>query len=1055
MIASIVRFSIKFRFSVILFTLLVSLLGWYSLRNLPIDAVPDLTNIQVQVNTIVSALTPDEIERTVTVPIEAAVNGVAGVTQVRSLTRFGLSQVTVVFEDDVDIYKARQLVSERLQTVTSSLPKNVQPQLGPVTTGLGEILHYTIDVEKTAIGEEERLKQLMEIRAIQDWHVKPRLLTIKGVAEVNTIGGYEKQIHIRPNIEKMAKFGIHFDDIKEAIEKANRNVGGGPVEQTGEQILVQGNGLFLSFADIQTVPVKRLENFKTISIGDIAEVGIGKELRTGAGLYNGKEAIIGTVLMLMGENSRIISHRVAEQLETIKKGLPEGYKLKVLYNRSDLVQATLGTVEHSLLVGATLVIVVLFLLIGNIRAAIITAIVIPISLLLTFIAMKRFGISANLVSLGALDFGIIVDGTVIVLDNCVRRIQMQANLLKRKLDPAEIKKTIFEATIEIRKSAGFGQIIIVVVFLPIFAFIGIEGKMFKPMAATFIFAILSATILSFSFIPALASLLLKGDTKDHEPFLMRKFQKLYTPILNLGLKFRAIVLTFAVISVILGGILFSRLGGEFLPQLSEGSLVIQFIRPVNAGLSHSVALEERAHKVLLRFPEIEHVFGRIGTAEIATDAMGVNVSDAYVMLRSNKEWPLINGKRRTKDILIQDITKELKAELPGQRLMISQPIQLRFNELVEGTRANVSLKIYGEDQKIITEYAQKIADVIKVIPGAGDVEVEAKGSVSVLGIRPNGHELQKLGVSSSEVLDAIEKAIGGEEVGVFYENMRPIPIIVRLSENDRSDLDKINHLPIGIDGETTVPLKELAQVHFKPSFSSYTREQTKRRIAVLINPRERDTASFVNEAMVKVEKEIKLPPGYYLEWGGNFKNLQEAQSRLMVLGPVALLLVAVMVFFAFKNVAQTGLIFICIPLALIGGVLGLMIKGLPFSISAGVGFIALSGIAVLNGVVLVNYFNDLREQGLKGEALVKEGTALRLRPVLMTALVDIFGFIPMALSTGVGSEVQKPLACVVIGGIISSTILTLIVLPVLSLVFESRLYNRKSKLVPQPASFFT
>ncbi len=1038
MIAKLVRFSINYRWLIILVTILTAVWGWYNFQNLPIDAVPDITNVQVQVNTQIEAMGPEEIERTITLPIETTLNGIPGVTQVRSITRFGLSQVTVVFEDHTDIYRARQLVSERLQGVSEQLPKGAKALLGPVTSGLGEIYHYVVEAENLEQGPA-RLQQLAELRALQDWYVKPRLLTVKGVAEINTIGGYERQYLIQPDVLRLKSLGLHFSDIEEAIERSNQNVGGGYVEQTADQFLVQGSGIFTSLDDIRDVPIRTLENGKTISIADIAKVYIGKDLRTGAAIHNGKEAVLGTVLMLLGDNSRTVSLRVADKIEEIKKGLPPGYKIEAVYNRSDLVNETLGTVEHNLVLGAVLVILVLFLLVGNIRAALITAVVIPLSLLFTFILMRYFGISGNLVSLGALDFGIIVDGAVIVLDNCVRHIHEKTQHLKRALSAQELRDTIHEATLEIRKSAGFGELIIVVVFLPVFAFVGIEGKMFIPMASTFIFAIFGAIIMSFTFVPALASLILRGKVEDCEPWIMRKISQVYAPALDWSLRAKRVVIGVAVISVALGGFLFSRLGGEFLPQLNEGSLAIQFIRPVSVGLSHSAALEERSQEVIKKFSEVSHVFSRIGTAEISMDPMGPNISDSFAMLKHRDDWPLVDGRRRTKSELVSAILKELEETSPGQRILVSQPIQLRFNELMEGTRADVSLKIFGEDQAILTETASKIVEVIEKVPGAGDVELEAKGNVTVLDVKPRRDVLKSMGVPSQEVLEAIGIGVGGKEVGVFYEGMRRFPIVVRLSDNDRSDIDVLKNLPVAVAGATTVPLKSVAEVKFREAYSSFSREQTKRRIAILINPRGKDTQSFVREAQAKVASEVSLPPGYYMEWGGNFKNLEQAKARLLLLGPLALLLVLLMIYAAFRNVFETAIIFLCIPLALVGGVLGLMAKGLPFSISAGVGFIALSGIAVLNGVVLVSYFSELRRKGVKGIELVRRGTRLRLRPVLMTALVDVFGFLPMAFARGMGAEVQEPLATVVIGGILSSTALTLIILPVLYFSLERQI----------------
>ncbi len=1029
MISKLVRFSIDNRWIVILLTALIAYAGWESFKHLPIDAVPDITNIQVQVNTQVDGRGPDEIERTVTYPVESAMNGVPGVTQVRSITRYGLSQVTVVFEEKTDIYQARQLVSERLQSISNQLPNFVEPTLGPVSTGLGEIFHYVIEAEEVATGEK-RLEQLTQIRAIQDWYVKQRLLTIKGVAEVNTIGGYEKQYHIEPDPELMARYGLHFADIEQAITKVNQNAGGGYIEQTADQFIVQATGLFESLEDIRDVPVKILGNLQVVTISDIAKVGHGKELRTGAALHNGNEVVLGTVLMLLGENSREVSLRVAEQVEKIKKGLPKGYKIETLYNRSDLVNATLDTVKHNLITGASLVIIILFLLVGNLRAALITAIVIPISLLITFILMRKYGISGNLVSLGALDFGIIIDGAVIVLDNCVRHIQQNAKSLGRKLTSREIKDTIHDATMEIRKSAGFGELIIVVVFLPVFAFVGIEGKMFIPMAATFIFAILAAVALSFTFVPALGSLLLQGNVKDSEPLLMRWLERIYAPALNFSLKAKRLVFAGAILSIVLGGILFTRLGGEFLPTLNEGSIAVQMIRPVSVGINHSVALEEKSQNIIKSIPEVSHIFSRIGTAEISMDPMGPNISDSYIMLKPEKDRPLVNGKLRTKDEIVAEIVQELEATTPGQRILVSQPIQLRFNELMEGTRSDVSLKVFGENQDVLTEEAQKIVAVIQGIEGAGDVELEAKGKMTVLEIKPKYKVLKKLGISASEVLETVGIAIGGDQVGIFYEGMKRFPIIVRLGGQKRNDISEIEKLPVGLTGGSTIPLNQVANIHFVDNYSSFSREETKRRIAVLINPRGRDTESFIQDAQKAVEEKIKLPPGYYMEWGGNFKNLNEAKKRLAILGPLALIFVLVMIYAAFRNIFETVLIFLCVPFALVGGVVALIVKGIPFSVSAGVGFIALSGIAVLNGVVLVNNFNRLRAKGETGEEVIKKGSLLRLRPVMMTALTDILGFLPMAIATGLGAEVQKPLATVIIGGIISSTFLTLIVIPV-------------------------
>lgn len=1035
MINRIIHFSVYNRGVVLFVTALLAGLGWYSFNHMSIDAVPDITDTQVQVFSTVGGLSAEEVERNITFPVENSMAGIAGVRQVRSLSRFGLSVVTVVFNEGADIYRSRQMVSERLQGLSNELPKGVHPKLGPISTGLGEVFFYSIE-SKTPEKGEKRLAQLMEERSLQEWYVKPRLLTVPGVAEVNTIGGFEKQYHVQPDPAKLARYGISFHEIVEALNATNQNVGGGYIQQTSEQFLVQGNGLFTDAEEIENTPVKNLDAIRTILVKDVAKVTLASELRTGAAIVGANEAVVGTVLMLMGENSRDVSIRVAERLEDIKKGLPEGMQIRVLYDRSELVNKTLGTIEHNLLFGASLVIIVLLLLLGNIRAAVITAFVIPLSLLITFIAMKYFGISGNLLSLGALDFGIIVDGAVIVLDHSVRKIHDAVKERKRSLTKEEVQSTVYEATVEIRTAAGFGELIVVVVFLPVLALAGIEGKMFKPMAATFAIAVFSALILSFSTVPALASLWLGGSAKEKDPWLMRQAERLYRPILDFFLKQRMITIGVGVVSILFGGILFATLGGEFVPQMDEASRTLQFVRPVNIGLDKSIDLQRKSQKIIEEFPQIESVFSRIGTGEVATDPMGVNLSDTFVMFKDRSVWPKEKGSPKTWSEVTQHIVERLEEEVPGQRVLVSQPIQMRFNEMLEGTRADISVKVFGDDMEVLTELTQKLAEVIRKVPGAGDVEAEMQGTSPILKVSPDTNLLANLGVPKREVLETVQIALGGEEAGYLFDGVRKFPILVRLNEDDRSDLVKLKDLPVQIGERSTIPLRQVAKIQFDETYGVINREQSKRRAAVMINPRGIDTETFVKNAQAIVSKEMKIPPGYYLEWGGNFQNLQEARARLMIFAPIALLLVLAMVYWAFGNGMQTILVFVGVPLALVGGVLGLKLNGLPFSISAGIGFIALSGISVLNGVVLVNCFNDLQRQGLRGLELVRRGTSLRIRPVLMTALVAIFGFIPMMLSTGVGAEVQRPLASVVIGGLFSATILTLIVLPVLYLMFE-------------------
>ncbi|OYZ23514.1 MAG: hypothetical protein B7Y39_04200 [Bdellovibrio sp. 28-41-41] len=1041
MLNKIIHFSIFNRGVVLFLTILMAIAGVYSFQHLPIDAVPDITNNQVQINTVIEGLAPEEIERTVTYPVESSMRGVAGVEEVRSITRFGLSQVTVIFKDSVDIFRARQLVTERLGGVSGELPNSAKPELGPISTGLGEIYQFVLDYKEKHSGDA-RVKQLMELKALQDWFVKPRLLTVEGVAEINTSGGFEKQYHVQPDPKKMASYGIHFDDIRSALEKVNKNVGGGYVEQTAEQFLIQGVGLIKDSKAIERVPVKSLESFRVVTIGDIARVTLGKELRTGSATFDGYEVVLGTVMMLLGENSRTVSTRVHEKIEDIRKTLPKDVEITTVYNRSDLVNATLGTVEHNLMMGAFLVTIILLILLGNIRAALITALTIPLSLLATFLVMKPLGISGNLMSLGALDFGIIVDGTVIVLDNCVRFLHDRAKKLGRDLSRDEVKQAVYESTVEIRQAAGFGQFIIVMVFLPVFALTGVEGKMFIPMASTFAIAVLLAFVLSFTTAPALASIFLSGKSEDKEPKLMEWIRRAYVPFFEFAYKRKNLTMGLGLASVFLGVGLFMTRGAEFLPQLSEGSFAFHMIRPVNASLSQSVEFQRKADKVVETFPEVDHVFSRIGTSEVATDPMGVNVSDTYIMLKSRDVWPLVDGKKRTFQELTTLMVEKLEKEIPGQTYLASQPIQMRFNELLEGTRADVAVKVFGPDLDKLVEFAKKTQEIVSKVKGAGDVEVDLAGTSPVLRIEPIEASLAAYNGSIRDVLDTVSIALGGQEAGFLYEGERKFPIVVRLENELRSDLNSIKGLPVGVGPNVLVPLGKLANVSFKETYGSVNRENSNRRTAVLINLRGRDTESFVKEAQKAVETELKLPDGYYLEWGGNFKNLEQARSRLMILAPVALALVLMMIYAAFGSIAQTFLIFACIPMALVGGVIGLILNDLPFSISAGIGFIALSGIAVLNGVVLVNFFNQLKAEGKTGKDLVLSGTLVRLRPVLMTALVAVFGFIPMMISTGIGAEVQKPLASVVIGGIISSTLLTLIVLPILFSRFESRMKGR-------------
>ncbi len=1024
---------------VLIITTILAIAGFVAFRSLPIDAVPDITNVQVQINTSVEGLVPEEIERFITYPIESGLGGIPGVDQVRSITRFGLSQVTVIFEEGTQIFLARQLVSERLQAIKDDLPGNVQPVLGPITTGLGEVYFYSLDAKEKATGEE-RMRQLMDLKTIDESLVHPRLLMVPGVAEVNSIGGYEKQYFVQPRLGDLARYGIHLDEIVTALEANNRNTGGGYVQQTAEQLLVQATGLVRTIQDIESIVIKKLPNFTTVTIKDVADVKLDRQLRTGAALVNGEEKVLGTVLMLLGANSRTVSEAVDNQMNEIRKALPDWVELKVRYNRSDLVNNTIGTVEKNLIFGAVLVALIILVLIGNIRVAIITAVTIPLSLLVTFLCMKFFHISGNLMSLGALDFGIIIDGAVIVMDNCVRHIGVMREKMGRVLTRAEVKNAVTNATIEIRSAAGFGQLIIIIVFLPLFGLTGVEAKMFTPMAATFCFALAAAFLFSFTTIPALAGMFLSGNISSKPPKVMTALEKGYLPILQVCLRLRYLIPVLAIVFIALGFGLFARLGANFLPQLDEGSIAIQFVRPSNISLDQSIEMQSLSEKSILEFPEVDAVVSRIGTAEIATDPMGVNLSDTYILLKSATE----RKGGRSKEKLIEDIKDKLEGEIAGQSLVISQPIQLRFNELLEGVRADVSLKVFGDDMDKISQISSEAAAIIRTVSGSGDVEEETKGKSPLLKITPRDVDLHRIGLSKERVLGTVETALGGKEAGSVFEGVLKFPIIVRMNEEDRSNIRNVKKVPVGVGDNVTIPLAEIADVKVTETHSDLRREQSKKRAAVLINVRGRDTSSFVKEAQKKVEEKLKVPPGYYLEWGGSFKNLEMAKERLAIIVPLALLLVFVMIYMAFQSAIQTMLIAVCIPLALVGGVLSLMINRLDFSISAAVGFIALSGIAVLNGVVLVSYFNRLKVEGLTGKELILEGTRLRLRPVLMTALGAALGFLPMMLSTGAGAEVQRPLASVVVGGVISSTALTLMVLPVLYMLLESRMKTFQS-----------
>ena len=1029
MIDKILEFSLRQRTFVVLGAL--ALLGagiWAALR-LPIDATPDITNVQVQINTEVNSLAPEEIEKLVTFPIEMEMSGVPGMTELRSLSKTGLSQVTLVFGEDTDIYRARQLVSERMQNVAEELPPGITPKLAPISTGLGEIFYYVVDYKDDAPGKPAtRTAQLMELKLIHDFVVKPSLRTVPGIAEVNASGGYEKQIVVQPRPDALLATGITFSDLAEVVGENVENAGGGSVQIGGEQIAIRADSRVQTAKEISELPIKfRGAATSPLLVRDVADVGIGSSLRTGSATYNGKEAVLGAALMLAGENSRIIAKRVAAKLEEIKPKLPPGVTITTVYDRTELVDRTIATVEKNLFEGAILVIVVLLGLLGNWRAALIVALAIPLSFLFAITGMVRFGVSGNLMSLGAVDFGLIIDGAVVMVENIVRRLGMRQHELHRTLTLEERMHTVLSAAKEVGRPTFFGVFIITIVYVPILSLTGIEGKMFKPMALTVIFALIGALILALTLMPVLCSYFLRGKITEEDNFLIRAAKAVYRPTLAVALRLRWIFVGVAIALFVGAAVLFPRLGAEFVPQLDEGSYAAHMIRTTSIGLDAAIAMQERSEKILKeRFPEVTYTFSRIGTSEVATDPMGVNVADTYIFYKPFDQWPKDeHGHTPTKDEVATRMAGELAAQLPAESHLFSQPIEMRFNEILEGTRADIAVKVFGDDYAEIERIASEAREILEQVPGAADVEFDALGKAPMLEIKLRRDAMTRYNVHASEVNATVATALAGTEAGVIVDGNRRYPIVVRLPENLRAAFDELKHLPLRSSHEEgVITLGQVADFVITEKVNTIAREFGQRRAAIMVNLRGRDVESFVLEARAKVNEAIKLPPGYTIEFGGQFKNLQEARARLGVIVP------------AFGSLRQALLVFSGIPLAITGGVFALWLRDLPFSISAGIGFIALSGVAVLNGVMLVSYFNQLRELGRTVREATIEGSLTRLRPVLMTALVASLGFLPMALAHGAGAEVQRPLATVVIGGIVSATFLTLVLLPALYDRFE-------------------
>ncbi|WP_219266906.1 CusA/CzcA family heavy metal efflux RND transporter [Pseudomonas sp. Xaverov 259] len=1035
MFERLIQFAIEQRIIVLLAVLLMAGVGIASYQKLPIDAVPDITNVQVQINSAAAGFSPLETEQRITFPIETAMAGLPGLQQTRSLSRSGLSQVTVIFKDGTDLFFARQLVNERLQVARGQLPLGIETAMGPISTGLGEIFLWTVEAEDDARKDDGTPYTPTDLRVIQDWIIKPQLRNVPGVAEINTIGGFAKEYQIAPDPKRLAAYNLTLGDLVTALERNNANVGAGYIERSGEQLLIRAPGQVASIDDIANIVITSSDG-TPIRVRNVAQVEIGRELRTGAATENGREVVLGTVFMLIGENSRTVSQAVAKKLEEINRSLPAGVVAVTVYDRTNLVEKAIATVKKNLFEGALLVVAVLFLFLGNIRAALITAMVIPLAMLFTFTGMFTNKVSANLMSLGALDFGIIVDGAVVIVENAIRRLAHAQQRHGRLLTRSERLHEVFAAAKEARRALIFGQLIIMVVYLPIFALTGVAGKMFHPMAFTVVIALLGAMILSVTFVPAAIALFVTGKVKEEENLVMRTARRVYAPVLDWVMTRRSLVFGLAVLTIVASGAVASRMGSEFIPSLSEGDFAQQALRVPGTSLSQSVQMQQQLEKILIaQVPEIERVFARTGTAEIASDPMPPNISDSYVMLKPKDQWPDPNKSR---EALIADIQRA-SAIVPGSAYELSQPIQLRFNELISGVRSDVAVKVFGDDMTVLNKTAGEIAETLQKLDGASEVKVEQTSGLPVLTINIDRDKAARFGLNVGDVQDTIAVAVGGRQAGTLYEGDRRFDMVVRLSDALRTDIEGLSRLLIPVPalaGSAAgqlgfIALSQVASLDLVLGPNQISRENGKRLVIVSANVRGRDIGSFVEEAETAINTQVKVPAGYWTTWGGQFEQLKEASERLRIVVPVALLLVFGLLFMMFNNLKDGLLVFTGIPFALTGGIMALWLRDIPLSISAGVGFIALSGVAVLNGLVMIAFIRNLREEGRSLALAVNEGALTRLRPVLMTALVASLGFIPMALATGTGAEVQRPLATVVIGGIISSTLLTLLVLPAL------------------------
>ncbi len=1015
---------------IMLLTLLLATAGLWQASSLPVDAVPDITNVQVQINTAAEGFSPQETEQRITYAIETAMAGLPQLEYTRSLSRYGLSQVTVVFTEGTDIYWARQQVSERLQNVRNELPADIDPEMGPIVSGLGEIFSYTVKALPDAKKADGSAYNPEDLRTIQDWVIRPQLLKVPGVTEINTIGGYVREYQVSPDLVKLLAFKLTLDDLAQALEQNNSNVGAGYIERNGEQWLIRSPGQLKSLEDISQLVIAKRDD-GPVRVKDVADVAIGKQLRTGAATQDGNEVVLGTVMMLVGQNSRTVSQQVASRLDEINLRLPAGVLAEANYNRTTLVDKTIQTVETNLLEGAVLVVVILFLFLGNVRAALLTALVIPLSMLFAISGMAANKMSGNLMSLGAIDFGLIVDGSVIVVENCLRQLGLAQHQQGRLLSLKERSAVVLHATKEVMTPAMFGVFIIMLVYLPIFALSGVEGKMFQPMAFTVIAALLGALVLAITFIPAAIALFVSGKISEKENALMLALRKAYQPLLALSIKTPLLVSAVAILLLTSALWSASKMGSEFLPQLDEGDIAMHALRIPGTSLSQSVQMQMQLEADIATLPEVARVFSKIGTPEVATDPMPPNVADTFIIMKNQQDWP---NPAKSK-AQFEDELRELVEQIPGNKYEFTQPIEMRFNELIAGVRTDVAVRVYGDDLDVLAEVGEQVAAVLAAVPGAEDARMEQSAGLPLLSIEPQRDHLALVGMDVAQMQQLIQTAIGGRQVGLMYEGDKRFKLVLRLPEELRQDPAALARIPVTLPIDDSpelryVPLGEIATIAEITGPNQINRESGKRNVVVTANVTDRDLGSFIAEVQQRMQ-DLPLPDGYWLDYGGTFKQLQSATERLSIVVPLTLLLIIGLLYGALNSVRDTLVVFSGVPLALTGGVFALLLRDMPLSISAAVGFIALSGIAVLNGIVLVSFIRQLRDQGLELLVALEQGAMSRLRPVLMTALVASLGFVPMAFNTGTGAEIQRPLATVVIGGIISSTLLTLLVLPAL------------------------